>query len=192
MSKQKNCKLCNFHSDTVSHIMNGCNKLKKAYQERHNRLVNIIHDKITTFNPGCEIIKDKPLRPEYFEENLSNVHFTTRSVRPDICIIDREEKTVNLVEVSVPFDAHINQCYQTKFEKYLPLSLEINSMGYYAKVIVLIVGSLGYVHQRFPTGLQKLKFSKRESKFMAKYCSISSIIGSHRVWKMRCRDESMN
>ena len=51
----------------------------------------------------------------------------------------------------------------------------------------LIVGSLGHVHKRFRSGLRKVGIPGYETKFLANYCSISAIIGSHKVWKMRCR-----
>ena len=30
----KTCNLCNFHTETVSHILNGCNKMKNNYQKK--------------------------------------------------------------------------------------------------------------------------------------------------------------
>ena len=42
LSYSKRCMRCNFHSDTVSHVLNGCKKSKGAIQTRHNRIVDII------------------------------------------------------------------------------------------------------------------------------------------------------
>ena len=127
-----------------------------------------------------------PLRPVNFLSE-SNRSFVTRDTRPVIPIINKTDKTAYLVEVSSPFDSHLQKCYQSKFDKYLPLSLEINDLGYYTEIIVLIVGSLGYVHTRFISGLRKLNIPRHEAAFLAKYCSISAIIGSKRVWDMRCK-----
>ena len=143
------------------------------------------------YNSECKVLKDQPLKPENFVENQNDT-FTTNHTRPDICLINYEEKNVKLIEISVPFDAHLQKCYQSKFDKYLPLSLEINDLGFYTEIIVLIIGSLGHVHNRFKTGMTKLNVPKREVKFMSEFCSISAIIGSHQIWKMRCKDELMS
>ena len=102
-------------------------------------------------------------------------------------MIDKASKTVTLIEVSLPFDTFMNKCYESKFDKYFPLSLEINQFGFTTEVIVLIIGSLGNVHFRFVSGLMKCGLTKRESNNLSKYCSISSVIGSSKVWKTRCR-----
>ena len=107
--------------------------------------------------------------------------------RPDITVINREDMTVHLVEIACPFDAFSQVCYQSKFDKYIDLSNEIGALGYTTHVVALIVGSLGHVHKRFRSGLRKVGIPGYEAKFLANFCSISAIIGSHKVWKMRCR-----
>ena len=64
--------------------------------------------------------------------------------------------------------------------------MEINQIGFYSE-IVLIVRSLGNVY-RFSSGLVHLGIPKCETNFLAKYCSISAILGSETLWKLRCRD----
>ena len=97
-----------------------------------------------------------------------------------------------LIEILVPFDARMSITYEQKFQKYFPLSLEINELGYSTKIVVLIVGSLGFVHSRFASGLKLCGISRAEAKFLASYCSISAIIGSHRAWKLRCKQLGYN
>ena len=65
--------------------------------------------------------------------------------------------------------------------------MEINQLGYSAKIIVLVIGSLGHVHSKFISGLTKIGINKKEAKMLTKYCSISAVIGSSKVWKTRCR-----
>ena len=107
--------------------------------------------------------------------------------RPDITIIDKQNKHAILVEVSVPFDAHISLCFQKKFDKYFPLSLEINTTGFRSEIIVIVIGSLGNVHHKVTSGLIKAGLNRRNSKSITKYCSVSSIIGSYKIWRLRCR-----
>ena len=129
--------------------------------------------------------KDTPLKPDHFDNTQEN--FDTTANRPDITIIDHENKRVWLVEVAVCFDAHIENCYQNKFNKYFPLSMEINQMGFNTRVIVLIVGSLGHIHKNFSKGLLQLNIRKYEIRGLCKYLSNSAIFSSHHIWKRRCK-----
>ena len=188
----KNCKLCNFHSDTASHLLNGCAKQKNLYQQRHDRIVELVHLKIKSVNSkrNTHVIKDSFITPQVFGSQQS--HFQNPHTRPDITVIDRDAKTAMIIEISVPFDAHMSITYEQKYQKYFPLSLEINELGYSTKIVVLIVGSLGFVHSRFASGLKLCGISRAEAKFLASYCSISAIIGSHRAWKLRCKQLGYN
>ena len=184
----KHCKLCDFPSDTVSHILNGCQKLKNMYQQRHNRIVNLIYQKIKAKNmssENVEVIQDSVLKPSKFNSEKEN--FTCLHTRPDIIIINKETKEVQIVEISTPFDAFLDKCYNGKFNKYFPLSMEINETGFRTKILVLLIGSLGQIHNKFVTGLKTIGLSGLESKFMAKYCATSVIIGSFKIWKFRCK-----
>ena len=180
----RSCNLCNHPSETVSHILNGCKQLKDMYTKRHNRLVDLIYEKIPSQH-NMSIIKDKTLTPSDF--NDSSESFITTHRRPDITVIDTETRQVFLVEIAVPFDTFIGETYQNKFEKYLPLSREINQFGYQTKIIVLIIGSLGNVHKNFVSGLNKININRVIAKSLARYCSISAIIGSSKAWETRCR-----
>ena len=171
----------------MSHALNGCTKYNSNYQARHNRIVDLVHDKVVAFNANIKVIKDHIVKPSDFIETHSP-SFETQARRPDIILIDKQNGTVKIVEVQVPFDAFLKLSYQTKFEKYVPLSLEINALGFYTEIIVLIVGSLGTVHNKFNSGLVHLGIPKHESNFLTKYCSISAILGSKIVWNLRRRD----
>ena len=179
------CKLCNHPYENVSHVLNGCRELKNIYSKRHNRLIDLIHDKIKPA-PNVTVIKDGILSPNLFQ-NTNNGSFITTYRRPDITIINRETKEVHIVEIAVPFDIHIQETYQAKFEKYFPLCIEVKVLGFKTKVIILIIGSLGHVHCKFLSGLTNIGINKKEAKIMAKFCSISAVIGSSKVWKTRCR-----
>ena len=184
----KKCSLCNHPSDTCSHVLNGCTKLNSFYVERHNRIVNVVFEKLKyhcSKNNMC-FFKEKPLTPSLFMFD-EGVQFVSNAIKPDIVTIDYEMKEVKIIEISTPFDAFIDSTYQSKFDKYFPLTLEISDFDFTAEIIVLIIGSCGTIHKRFVPGLVKCQIPKYEAKFLAKYCSISSIIGSYRVWKRRCK-----
>ena len=163
--------------------------MKSMYQKRHNRIVDMLHKKLTamTIHKQSRVIKDSIVTPQLFDTNSEIQSFEAQATRPDILIINDSEKTVFIIEFSAPFDAFIGKCYNEKFSKYFPLSLEINSLGYNTKIIVLVIGSLGHVHKRFVNGLKIIGLSNTDSKFTAKFYSTSVIIGSYKIWKQRCK-----
>ena len=186
----KECTQCGFFTETVSHIMNGCREMKNMYQKRHNRVVDMLHSKICatkTISENVKVIKDSVITPVMFDEQASRQHFMCPATRPDIVLINHDEKTALIIEFSSPFDSFLGKCYDEKFSKYFPLTIELNELGFTTKVIVLIIGSLGFVHKRFIPGLKIIGFNKTDCKFMAKYYATSVIIGSFKIWKQRCK-----
>ena len=96
---------------------------------------------------------------------MTDYFHTIKARKPDLFLIDYAQKKCFIVEVSVPFDACIDDCYEGKFQKYVPLFELLALSGYDAKVVVLIVGSLGHVHHnRFTSGLKMLGISSSVAK----------------------------
>ena len=182
----KSCKICNNPSDTVSHIMNGCMEYKNLYSARHDRIVNHIRDEIKKTHPHVEVVNNKIITGELFDSStdFNIIHHR----KPDIFMYDKQTMKAYIVEISIPFDAFVDKCYQTKFNYYQPLNELISlDTNYSCKTIIIIIGSLGCIHKRVTTGFKRLGFSSRKSKSIAKYLSISAMIGSNIVWKMRTR-----
>src|SRR4029434_7208144 len=70
--------------------------------------------------------------------------------------------------------------------KYQPIVAKMRDLGYTCKMVVLIFGSLGHVHKLWVSVLRLAGLSKRQSKQLAKFCSVSAVIGSLAVWRRRC------
>ena len=92
-----------------------------------------------------------------------------------------------IVELSVPFDRFIDLCYQHKFNKYIELCNKCNELGYHTRIIVLIIGSLGLVHNKFVNGLKVIGLTTSKAKAIAKYVSVSAQIGSYLCWSSKMR-----
>ena len=182
----KKCPACGFTPDTTSHVLGSCRAFRTMYIERHDRTVDHIHDQIMkcTGHKHNQILKNKCIiGPMFGAEPFLGIQHN----KPDICIIDNRLKECTIVEVSHPYDAFIETCYNHKFDKYMELCLHIQESGYRCTIIVLVIGSLGLVHHRFVSGMCKIGFNKAVAKGIAKYLSISSSIGSRRVWRRRQR-----
>jgi hypothetical protein len=175
----RQCSLCGFYSDTNSHALNGCRQLKGLYTERHDRCVHLVKKELekTVITELCQLFENQPVRFEGFTTDTSS--------KPDMCLLDHRNSVAFIVEISNPFDSFIEQCFQHKFNKYMPLCFLLNDMGFMTRIVVLVVGSLGSVHRKVVPGLTLLGLSRRQSKALAKYLSISVMIGSRRAWARR-------
>ena len=109
----KQCARCHFHTETISHILNGCNQNKNAIQKRHNRIAEIITNTLSLGNRAVIMHKDKPIKPNDF--GLAHLNFVTNHTRPDAFITNHEDRSCVLVEVSVPFDSFVQSCHSDKF-----------------------------------------------------------------------------
>ena len=188
-SCDRRCGRCGFFTETVSHILNGCEHNKTIIQRRHNRISNILTKAIADVNPHCEFVEDTIIKPSFLEPSLSeDDSFNFSGTRPDACFVNREERFCLIIEVAVPFDPFLNECYQSKFDKYLPLCQSIQELGYECKILIFVLGSLGSIHSRFVSGLRHAGIPPRRGRAIAKYCSIIAMIGSRIAWKNRCRE----
>jgi hypothetical protein len=175
----KACPLCAFQYDTNSHALNCCRNLRGLYTERHDRCVELVRRELekTTVTEHVAVFENQPI-------SLDDATYVDRS-RPDLCLIDHSNSVAFIVEFANPFDCFLDQCYRGKFDKYMPLCLCLEDAGFHTKIIVLIVGSLGTVHRRVVPGLMLMGLSKSKSKRLAKYLSVSVMIGSRRAWQRR-------
>ena len=174
-SYPRECTLCGYITDTNSHALNNCRRLKGLYTQRHDRCVELVRQALTTsvMTEFCELFQNQRV-------SMDGRYLDTS--KPDLCLIDHSNSVAFVIELSNPFDAFIEKCYQSKFTKYLPLYLKLREAGFSTKIIVLVVGSLGTVHHRVVPGLRLLGMSRRSSASLAKYLSVSVMIGSRRVW----------
>ena len=124
------------------------------------------------------------------ESEISDQAFSFQWVnhrRPDQFLVNKAKKKAFIVEFSAPFDRFIDLCYEHKFNKYIELCNKCNELGYHTRIIVLIIGSLGLVHNKFVNGLKVIGLTTSKAKAIAKYVSASAQIGSYLCWSSRMR-----
>ena len=113
---------------------------------------------------------------------FSNISANT----PDVVVVNESRREVFILEVGCTFDHSLEEAFLTKMLKYQQLKQTISQLGYKCTLLGFIFGSLGHVHKLVVRGLQIAGLSKRKAKQLARYCSISAIIGSRSVWRRRC------
>ena len=105
---------------------------------------------------------------------------------PDVVVVDEESREVSVLEMACTFDLSLEEAFMSKVIKYQPLLNTISELGYRCRLFVFIFGSLGHTHRLVVRGFQQLGMPKKEAKKLAKYCSVSAIIGSRHIWRRRC------
>ena len=116
---------------------------------------------------------------------FDNIFQVIQSKKTDLFLIDYENMNFFILEVSCPFDAFIEDCYNTNFQKYKHLCDLLSVCGFYCKILVFVIGLLGHVHYGFCSGLKNLGIPNRLAKAITKYASVSVMIGTNIVWKLR-------
>ncbi len=156
----------------MSHVLNGCTFYKKLYISRHDRIIDLLLEKLPHVCPSpVTIYTNRLLKPQMFALNLNPTAFNElNATKPDITIIDEDNRTVEIVEIGCCFDSYLEETYYDKLMKYQPLVQEITVMGYKCQYIVLVFGSLGHVHRLATRGLRMLGFPKMNAKNLLKYC----------------------
>ena len=169
----------------MSHILNGCKQLQTNYTKRHDRILEKIADELKITEKS--IFVNKTART-IFKQSL-NTEFKDQEIldlKPDL-VIKNEDKSMTIIDIACPYDLYIENTYQDKIEKYLPLKAYLTSNGFGCEIKAIVIGSLGTVHHKAITTLCELGLSKRPAKGLLKWCSTSAIIGAKIIWNIRCR-----
>lgn len=176
-------------TETMAHILNGCHAYKGLYIYRHDRLVDLISKDISSiFGSLISLFKHFIVKPSMFNlcNDDSDVFLNIPANTPDVVVVNEHRREVFVLEVGCTFDHSLEEAFLTKIMKYQQLVQTISQLGYRCQLLVFIFGSLGHVHKLVVRGLQMAGLPKRRAKQLARYCSISTIIGSRSIWRRRC------
>ena len=104
-------------------MLNGCTNFRQNYTKRHDRIVNILNEDLAKMfgYAGCKLYTNTPFNPNMLAEGQPGALDTSAS-KPDIILIDETASKVYIIEVSCPFDAFLEENYDHKFAKYMPVS----------------------------------------------------------------------
>jgi hypothetical protein len=133
------CRICGTEGETIEHIISSCTVLAQSeYKKRHDIFAKIIHMNLAVkFN----LLKDTQphyiYKPESCLENDNYKLYFDRTVltdihiqhnRPDIIILNKQQKQAYLLDIAVPNSHNITQTYNTKINKYLELSVAMRNL----------------------------------------------------------------
>lgn len=186
------CRLCKEAPETVQHITAGCKMLAgKAYLERHNQVAGIVYRNICT-EYGLEVPRSRwETPPKVMENNRAKILWdfqiqTDKMVmanQPDIVVMDKQQKTVVVVDVAIPSDSNIRKKEQEKLEKYQGLKEELEKMwGVKASVVPVVIGALGAVTPKLEGWLQQIPGTPSETSVQK-----SAILGTAKILRRTLR-----
>jgi hypothetical protein len=152
------CRMCGDNNETIEHIISGCRVLApKEYINRHNNVAKIIHIElglkygyVTEKQPYYRYTPQEFIENErckvYWDKNILTDR-TTPHNKPDICLLDKTENKVYLIEVAIPAPANVDKKHREKRDKYLPLAQEITELWGVDEVMVvpIILGATGEI-----------------------------------------------
>ena len=186
------CKVCNTGKQTLHHILSSCNiSLEQGRLTfRHDSCLKTIYD----------FIKQK-LKPDnvIFCDLIGNgtggggtipPHIITTSQRPDLVIINEQEKFVILFELSVPWDSNINSAHTYKQNKYSALKLDLQAAGFFTFLFCFEVSVRGQISKSNKSQLKTFLFKSTDyprSNFKSFINNISkaALLGSFTIFNAR-------
>jgi hypothetical protein len=154
------CRICGTEGETIEHIISSFTVLaQNEYKKRHDIFAKIIHMNLAVkFN----LLKDTQphyiYKPESCLENDNYKLYFDRTVltdihiqhnRPDIIILNKQQKQGYLLDIAVPNSHSITQTYNTKINKYLEFSVAMRNLWSLEKISILplTISATGIVPQ---------------------------------------------
>ena len=167
---------------TLLHVLNACPCAleKRRYNARHDAILLSIHAFLVKhLPPSKHITVDLPDEPFNFPQQI-----VTTDSRPDIIVWD--QKSITLVELTVPFELCIESAVHRKRHRYSDLLDDCRAKGYSATLLTLEVGSRGFLHCSSFDSLYKLVPSRRCHQEALETDIVKTCVQeSYRIWCKR-------
>ena len=167
------CRMCGQRGESVNHIISECSKLaQREYKRRHDNVARYVHWMLCGKYKLGRADAWYNHHPDGVSENenfkiLWDVNIQCDRIiearRPDILVLNKTERTAQLIDIAVPGDSRVKEKEGEKVEKYQMLKDEISRLWRLRKVIVIpvVVGALGLISKDFKKHLEKADRSIR-------------------------------
>ena len=166
---EKMCRLCGKNAESIGHLVSYCEKLRQTeFRRRHDKMGLRVYWEVCgelglkRSERWYEEVPD-PVRKsadgryEVWWDQKVNTPTALDHNKPDVVLIDREEKKWTVVDFAVPFDSNAARKETEKMEKYENLAAELRRMhGVRVEVVPIVVGTLGVVTKNLVGFLKRL------------------------------------
>ena len=156
------CIKCGNDLQTLHHVLVNCPQSLEngLYTFRHNKVLNSLKTFIeNSIGENYELLVDLPDSMTSF---TIPPNIMATELRPDISIINRQNKEMTLVELTVCWDRSSTAAEARKSNKYAPLVSELGELGWNAKLLTIEIGCRGYTTNENAMKLKQLIKSKAE------------------------------
>ena len=173
---------------TLNHILNCCKKSLNdgRFTFRHDNILNYISKCLDLEKFKCYIDLEGFKTPAGGTLPPSLV---VSNLKPDIVVLDRKNKTVDIFELTCPGETRIDIAHKLKQEKYQHFEKDISS--YKASVIPFEIGSnTGFISTRNKASLNKLHtYCKKNIKLKQFNHNISAVTILSSYFIFNCRNQ---
>ena len=144
-----NCQLCG-NRETLLHVLNNCRTMldQGRYTWRHNSVLNYLFKVLKPTNPTSpfEIFCDLSGKMTGISTIPTDILVTSQ--KPDIVIVNKSDKSVFIIELTIPFDRNIDDARKRKEKRYENLNDDICKAGFSSHLYTIEIGSRGFVSSR--------------------------------------------
>ncbi|KAI8512079.1 glucuronosyltransferase [Branchiostoma belcheri] len=126
------CKLCG-NRETLHHVLNHCSvSLQQGrYTFRHNAILKHITDSIQDAIDLSQITATvyADIQGHTTNGGTLPVHILPTTQKPDLVTYLREQNTIHIQELTVPFEQNIKTSHDRKVNKYAALAADLRTTG---------------------------------------------------------------
>ena len=180
------CRRCGWR-ENLNHILSACRKSldEGRFTYRHNNIIKEIipHLEKQRFNIYSDI--------EGFSTSAGGTippNILVTSQKPDLVIVNKNEKAISLIELTVPWESRLEESRRLKTERYSSLISDIKLKGYKTDFIPLEVGVRGILNRENQESIRKISKlcnERTSSKSLHKSISKSAVSASYFIFLSR-------
>ena len=168
------CRMCKNREETVTHIISECSKLAQLEYKTH-KVAGAVHWSLWYQHTAEPVIETESVKI-LWDMNIQTDH-SIEHRRPDIVVVDKDNKRALPIDIVVPADASVEKKEQEKMDRYQDLARELKRLWKVeTKVISIVVGALGTV----PKCLEK-KLKKAGSNVAVELLEKAAVLGTSQI-----------
>ena len=156
---------------------------------RHDSILNYMAQNINKLKPS-EVILYTDLPEQSCNGGTIPADIIQTLQRPDIVLINRLEKSITLMELTVSFEKNIESANIKKTLRYRDLTSDLRSNGLQAECVAFKIGSRGYISQRnkksICDSLKKYNIKLQNKKLLQDISKIS-LLCSFSIFQAHCQ-----
>ena len=187
------CTHCNAN-ESMLHVLNACPRMLDKYKWRHDNILHHLHQfVIDNMKDNCDIevycdilVSNDEIACDKFKRTIPDDIYLT-NVRPDLVTVNRKDRVINVVELTIPFETNFRQAYMRKAERYKELISGIEQGGFRCNFFSLEIGSRGIINQGTSCSIRKIcGAKKKDCKAVINKMSTISMKCSYVIFRDRC------